>query len=286
MTPSASVALRYPENGRLDPPFGSFRPSSLQESVIGLVRATFLRRGTFRPTMSSLVQSLRPGPIDTMFSGAAFRLHVLGSAAECAILCNPSYNRRELDFLSDELPPDGTFVDIGANVGLYSLALAARLGPAGKVVAVEPDAIACDRLLANRLASAARHVIVMPVAAGDSDGEVRFAHEGDNLGHSRVTEDGSVRVPMRTLQAILAEAQVDRIDALKIDVEGLEDRVLLPFFRGAPRTQWPRRMVVEDEYAAQWREDCMAYLKDLGYRVAARSRSNAFLLGPGGGARA
>lgn len=280
MPQAATLALQYPENERLDPPFGTFRPSALQQTIIGVVRATFLRRGAFRVTMSRLVEALRPGPIDATFSGAAFRLHVRGSSAECAMLCNPAYNRHELEFLAADLPADGTFVDIGANVGLYALAISARLGPGGKVVAVEPNSIACQRLLANRLASAARNVIVMPVAAGDHDGEALFAHEETNLSAGRVTSEGAIRVPMRSLRTIIAEARVERIDSLKIDVEGLEDRVLLPYFRDAPRTLWPRRMVVEDEYFADWREDCMEYLMNVGYRVATRSRNNACLLAP------
>jgi hypothetical protein len=39
-------------------------------------------------------------------------------------------------------------------------------------------------------------------------------------------------------------------------------------------------VVVEDEYFADWREDCMEYLFDVGYRVATRSRNNACLLAP------
>ena len=66
------------------------------------------------------------------------------------------------------------------------------------------------------------------------------------------------------------------IDALKIDVEGAEDRVLMPFFRDAPPSLWPRLIVIEDS-SAEWSTDLFALLDAKGYAVSSRSKQNVML---------
>ena len=67
------------------------------------------------------------------------------------------------------------------------------------------------------------------------------------------------------LMDLVAKYQLTKIDAIKIDVEGAEDRILFPFFASAPEVLWPRLLLVEDS-AAQWRQDCRSMLLGKGYR--------------------
>jgi len=92
-------------------------------------------------------------------------------------------------------------------------------------------------------------------------------------------DDGSanaVRVPSKTLLHALNEESVTSIDALKIDVEGAEDTILMPFFQDAPQSLWPRFLVIEDT-SGLWRVDVFAELKARGYREAGRSRQNVMM---------
>ena len=92
-------------------------------------------------------------------------------------------------------------------------------------------------------------------------------------------DDGSanaVRVPSKTLLQALNEESVTSIDALKIDVEGAEDTILMPFFQDAPQSLWPRFLVIEDT-SGLWRVDVFAELKARGYREAGRSRQNVMM---------
>ncbi|WP_306121055.1 hypothetical protein [Roseitalea sp. MMSF_3504] len=73
-------------------------------------------------------------------------------------------------------------------------------------------------------------------------------------------------------------AGLDRIDLLKIDAQGMEDRVLGAFFRDAPKAMWPAAMIVEDELAGRWSGDLAALLAGCGYRAAGRTKGNAFYL--------
>jgi hypothetical protein len=75
---------------------------------------------------------------------------------------------------------------------------------------------------------------------------------------------------------VLSQEGVRAIDALKIDVEGAEDRVLVPFFAAAPESLWPRFMIVEDTHEL-WRNDLFAVLHARGYRTVARTKLNVMM---------
>lgn len=216
------------------------------------------------------------------YQGGSFRFHHQASATERGALFNPDYNREELDFLRANLPKGGVFVDAGANVGTYALALARDVGERGMVIAIEPHPVIHARLAFNRAASGYAQVRLVAAAAGDCDGEVMIETDDDNFGASHVVTGmvsaGAFKVPCFTLQHILAEAGATRVDALKIDVEGFEDRVLIDFFAQAPQTLWPRAVVIEHLSRDEWQQDCIADMIARGYRETGRTRSNTLLL--------
>jgi hypothetical protein len=83
-------------------------------------------------------------------------------------------------------------------------------------------------------------------------------------------------VPCTTLLRLLQRQEITAIDALKIDVEGNEPDVLVPFFRDAPAELWPRLVLIEDSRVL-WRLDLFALLAECGYRLIARSHQNVVL---------
>jgi len=83
-------------------------------------------------------------------------------------------------------------------------------------------------------------------------------------------------VPSKPLLAVLSEAGITSIDALKIDVEGAEDIVLAPFLREAPASLLPRLILIEDTRGF-WSFDLFALLGSRGYSEAERSRQNVAL---------
>jgi FkbM family methyltransferase len=270
-----------PDNDVTTAPFGAFAPNAAQAAVIRLAHRSGLKRGVFRPWMSRLVNLLRPGPVDTQYQGASFRFYHLASATERGALLNPDYNLEELAFLRAYTPDSGVFIDIGANVGTYALTLAKSVGTKGTVIAVEPHPVARTRLAFNRDASNLVQVKLVAAAAGPSDGELLIETDGDNLGASHIVTDktstGTIRVPALTLQRILADAGITRVDALKIDVEGFEDRVLTGFFAKAPQTLWPRAVVIEHLSRKEWRQDSIDDMVARGYREKGKTRSNTLL---------
>jgi FkbM family methyltransferase len=264
------------------PPFGAFAPTRAQAAIIALAHRSRLKRGAFRPMLSRLVHLMRAGPVDVRYQGASFRFYHQASATERGALFNPDYNLDELDFLRAQTPVGGVFVDVGANVGTYAMALARHVGAGGKVLAIEPHPITHARLVFNRAASGCAWVVLVAAAAGASDGGLMIETDGDNLGASHIVRGkGSgnvIRVRSLRLQRILDEAAVLHIDALKIDVEGFEDRVLTGFFREAPPSLWPRAVVIEHLSRNEWLDDCIADMRARGYAETGRTRSNTLLL--------
>ena len=164
---------------------------------------------------------------------------------------------------------DGSvFVDIGANAGLYTLAAAPHVGTSGKVLAVEPNPAVLERLKFNvALNGLESRVIVAPVGVADAEGSFDLTLDDSNLGGSSLVETRGARkisIACHTLLALAGKHGLEKIDALKIDIEGAEDKALAPFFKDAPEALHPRLLILENSPAA-WKIDLSALLKDKGY---------------------
>jgi len=283
--PLAPPLVATAANDLTAPRFGAFAPNAAQQTIIGLAQRTRLKRGAFRPMLSRLVNLARAGPVDVQYQGASFRFYHQASATERGALFNPDYNIEELDFLRAHTPVvGGVFVDVGANVGTYAMPLARHVGDNGKVIAVEPHPIIHARLAFNRDASGFTQVVLVAAAAGPADGELMIETDGDNLGASHIVSGdhaaNAIKVPSLRLQRILGDAGLSRVDALKIDVEGFEDRVLTGFFKEAPQALWPRAVVIEHLSRDEWQADCIADMLARGYAETGRTRSNTLLVKP------
>jgi FkbM family methyltransferase len=127
--------------------------------------------------------------------------------------------REELEALAGLLRPGDTFVDCGANIGLWSLTAAGLVGPTGRVIAVEPNPAVAPRL--ERHAATAGNVSVVRAAVGERAGTARYdAGATHNLG--RLDPSGAQEVDVVALDDVVEPP----VAGLKIDVEGHELGVL------------------------------------------------------------
>jgi FkbM family methyltransferase len=129
------------------------------------------------------------------------------------------------------LLPGMTVFDVGANVGYYALLAARGVGNSGRVHAFEATPTVARRLAENIKLNRLQNVTVKHAAVCDRSGEVEFRlHEDDSEGNSLVSyahDWPAVRVPALTLDGYIGEQRVERVDLLKIDVEGAESLVLV-----------------------------------------------------------
>jgi FkbM family methyltransferase len=127
--------------------------------------------------------------------------------------------------------PGSTVLDIGANVGDWTLSIALRVGANGRVLAFEPVPYLADAISKTSRINRQNQVEVHNLALSNEDGSAEFSVEQGNSGGSRLGpmsgDFSSITVPTRRLDSLLAERpDIDRIDFIKIDVEGFELQVL------------------------------------------------------------
>jgi FkbM family methyltransferase len=132
--------------------------------------------------------------------------------------------------------PDAVCLDVGANIGLYSLGLS-HLAPQGKVYAFEPSPSAYGHLQSNLATNGATNVDACHLAVSDSVGTVRFHDFSFFSAGSFSSDEGSLlssesygsqsfEAATTTLDDFVADHGLDRVDFVKVDVEGAEMSVL------------------------------------------------------------
>jgi len=214
------------------------------------------------------------------YDGLRFELY-LGNDLSKQLYVGGCFEPNEFAFLDDILQPGMVFLDAGANEGLYTLFAAQRVGPQGLVWAFEPSEREFLRLRRNVELNELRNVRLSRTALADRNGEedlliAEYEHAGHNtlgaFAYPGVTLQRTERVAVRRLDALLAEARLDRLDVLKLDVEGAEIRAL----EGAAQVLKKTRPVVlfevlEAALRAQGgsREALLEWLRSRGYRLYA-----------------
>ncbi len=282
--PAAVPAPNPPEHA-----FGAFRPGALSRLAMLVGRA--LPKGAAGLRLAGAVRPLamsgvRCGVADVEALGLKLRLHPRGNLSEKRLFLTPQcFDPDELDALRMAMGPGRTFLDIGANAGAYALVAAKAGGPTSRVVAVEPQREMRAKLAYNARLNGLSNIEISGVALSDYEGEGVMRLVAGNLGQARFSgrpggEGESVRVTM--LLTLLDELKIERPDAIKIDVEGSEWRILSAFYAAAPRERWPHRLILE-KFAVQGEagdEDPAPQLIKRGYAVERETRLNYVLRGP------
>jgi FkbM family methyltransferase len=192
-------------------------------SVLSNRVAPELARRSFRPGIQEVngVRLLIPRG-ENVGSGGEFHM-ALGT-----------YEEKELTYILHQLVPGGGFVDVGAHIGYFSLAAAAKVGPTGCVFAIEPTASSLETLRRNVAENGFETRVQVIDAAASSSSGVAVFHVSDTSSMFNTLEpdtlqvvDSTVEVRTVTLDEVLAEAGWPSIQVVKMDVEGHERSVLM-----------------------------------------------------------
>ena len=157
-----------------------------------------------------------------------------------SIFVTGRYEPNEFSGLSRVLKPGMTFVDVGANLGLYTLYAARRVSDNGRVIAIEPSSREMQALRKNMELNSLDNICPLHMAVSDHAGEVELLvasarHAGHNtlgaFGHDTQLANRE-KVTIARLDEALESASVGRVDVIKMDIEGAE----LAALRGAAGT--------------------------------------------------
>lgn len=260
--------------------FGTHAPTIVQSKAIGFARG--FDPGPFSKLAASVAKRViwptLNGPLDVTTWDIRMRLDPRRNITEKRLLLSPSrFELEERNILLACLGPGARFVDVGANIGAYTLWVAKIIGPQGRGIAIEPQPTVLARLRANVALNRDFQVQIFPCGAGPTHAHMKLSIGSTNEGGaSLATGEGGadqVEVAIRPLLDMVNEAGFDRIDALKIDIEGFEDQALIPFFKTAPQALWPKLLILERS-DKDWTDDLMGLLVASGYKNRHVSKRN------------
>ena len=273
--------------------FGRYAPRGMTAGILDLTRRCPLSWAGARRAFilrGIAVKSLAGRPLDVEALGARMRLYPYNNTCEKRILFTPQFfDPAERQLIETRLRDDMIFVDIGANIGGYSLFAAGIAGGRARILAVEPNPVVFERLTYNIRQNPFASIKAIDCAIADRDGEITLFLDPANQGETsiRISDTGGdyLRVPAKSLRNVLIDEDYPRVDVLKIDIEGAEDVVLEPFFREADPALWPS-LLISAHSQARWSIDLDSLLPQYGYREILRTRSNIAWERQGGGAGA
>jgi FkbM family methyltransferase len=227
-------------------------------------RFDFRGKGRLRPILPVRAE----GTAEARFPGG-FRLQLdLRESLQRDFLFG-LYDRRELDLVCEHLG-EGDFVDVGAHVGLYTVA-AARHGK-GRVLAFEPNPSACAQLEANVALNGCANVLVVPKAVGDAPGRAHLHvprtpdPSFSSLAAGRFAEGEPIDVVVTTVDSEIEAAGLQP-SVIKIDVEGGELAVVGGMERTLERHRPVLLVEVSEESARELARRLDGYS---GFRVGRR----------------
>jgi|TARA_B110000503_G_scaffold47440_1_gene77314 FkbM family methyltransferase len=195
---------------------------------------------------------------------------------------------KEIDFIKSKLDCDFVFIDIGANMGLYTNSIAYKFGqfPDAKIICIEPDPISHKRLKQNlnlllkKNPNIFKQVKLEKCAVGNKNSDLKLY-----LGHDHAVTSFSnshkkqryLTIHQKKLLGIIKKYKLSKITMLKIDIEGYEDRALTTYFKNAKKSLFPKYIVIEHSNKKMWKENVLSYLLKIGYSKIWNNNNNAIL---------
>ncbi len=266
--------------------FGSRQPGFLPRLAWKLATHRNLSRGT-RKFIRKNIASAYPGPFDVAVDGIDIRSYPLENYCDRTIFGRGTLPEKpERALIAPYLKPRMVFVDIGANVGTYSLSVARVCQDSARVLAFEPHPRTFSKLQYNIKANGFSRIEAINRGVGSSKGSMRlYFSGGTNVGTASLVPEAAgdrehVDIRIVVLPDALQSRFIHHIDLLKIDIEGYEDQALMPLMTAEHERLWPRAILIETVLKRHWQVDCVAALQKRGYRIAGDTGENILLLHP------
>lgn len=189
-----------------------------------------------RRLAAGLLRSAARGAADTVRDdlGFAYAVPSLHEPIVVSLLVDGVYEPATRRFIRERLKRGGVFVDVGAGIGVFSIPAARDVGPEGRVLAIEAAPTVFGFLERNVVASGLTNVRLRQCAAtaGHTSSVDFYEAPAAKFGMGSLADrfaGAATVVPARSLDALLSDEGIGRVDVVKVDVEGFEAAT----FRGA-----------------------------------------------------
>lgn len=253
----------------------------MRRALIGFGMRTY-RRSPLYPRMgrhlAKLMAMVDRHPSNEPFlheiDGVTFEID-LREVIDASLYYSGTFEFEAEAIITDLLEPGMVAIDIGANFGYHTFRMSRGVGSSGQVLAIEPTTWAYDKLLRNAKLNGMTNISYAKVGLSDVDAgdtEIAFVSSYRLSGESTSTVE---TVRLTTLDTLVSELGLTRVDFIKLDVDGFEGKV----FHGSARTLEkhlpalffeisPSAMGVNGDSAFE----LIGWLSNLGYRFEDEDR--------------
>lgn len=194
---------------------------------------------------------------------------------------------KEIDFIVKNSKDNSVFIDIGANMGLYTQIVAFKNYNFKNIKIISIDANPWNilriknnlKLLEKKIPNIFSIVKVKNCALADKNYKINLDFsEGLATGvTSNKKSANSIEVNCKKLIDIIQEERLTFVSNLKIDIEGYEDKVLINFFESSEVNLYPKNIILEHSNQNFWKVNLLKYLSDIGYKEVYKNKSNIIL---------
>ena len=261
--------------------FGQYEPNFIVKVIIYITRNIgtnwFSKRLIF--LFRKIAILLSRDCIDTNLFGAKLRLYTKGNVSEKRALFSPQiFEKDERDFIKSRCKDNSVFIDIGSNIGLYSFSVGSvyKEFKNTKIFSIEPHPSLFQRLKYNALQNKDIPINPREIALMDKSGEFKLDTPDENLGQGKISNSGKHTVIAKNLIDFIKEEKIENISAMKIDVEGNEESVIIPFIENTNKKLLPLIIIIENNKSS-WKTDLIKLLEEKGYFIKKKTRMNYIL---------
>ena len=199
--------------------------------------------------------------------------------------------KKEINFIKNKISDNSWFIDIGSNIGLYSLNISNINSKYKKVktLSIEPNPTIYKRLkknfklLESQNRFVKRNFILKNYAVGDNE---RFGQIDKTIDHANVKiieskrpmiKKNYIRIKIAKLSSILKKYNVKNISCIKIDTEGYEYKILKDFFKKNNLKYFPKYLIIEHNNDKNYYKNEGIILKN-NYQIKFTTNSNTIYI--------
>ena len=238
-------------------------------------------RGVFKKFLFQIIKiGVGDKEISYVYNKKNFKLFPLRNSTDSKMIVSSRIiDSEELSTLKN-IPKklNSTFLDIGANIGYYSISVS-KYG-FKNIFCFEPIPRVIKQLDKNIKINQLESLIeIVPMGLGEKN-ETKIIYEDlENFGNSSLINQNNKKIKHNikviNLYDFIYERKIKDIDAIKIDVEGYEDRVLCKYIEKINHSELPKIIILEHSNSHLWKEDLISLLENRKYFRSHKLRGNS-----------